>query len=687
MIRIAIVKNNIEYPLVFEESPTISTEEFEHLFDLDTAIEGGYSIGLNIPVKGNETSLDFAHAVAIRDNNYIFFVRIYNGSELTHEAALAIEKANIEWNKGSFDADIILSQYSTLMDGKMLHEVMTQEVVLGFEVAEIFTTITTDYVDNDWPQVPVNFPMVRLQKKNTTEVVYGNQWNATTNTMIETADGNLDFSKPVLPQVYLAQAVKECFTFFGYKVSGPVFDEKGFTQHLLQGLFTLQFAKRQNEQEYVTTSNQTFGTTPSYSYWDVEVFNNSLNVPPTLPTPAILTPLVGYFLIVLKMEVISIEPGAKILVKTNNVTTVEIPYNAFPGDVIEYSFFISTTNPDYIMFVPIGVNLGSLVLGAGTTLKIYEVDPADGYSWYPQSKKHLTNTFTTGDCVPSTVSVSSFLAAVKKAFQLKFDINEVTKEVVIKRAETVRTNTVSEKVNEVVDFYEKQFSDTTKFLLSWGNEVVDISKLSYLGSTPRKSDLIPAQRGAVVLVQSENAYYYVNDADEWEWLGTRTSVVSIGEASKTQTVAFDFALVDMKEDAEGVLPTLLHSVDGNYVTPTDRDWELVLMTYYGREQNNDGVKPFASSSPFNAQGGNRIAEYLYLDNGPYSHFTLNLKGWFTILTHPEAFMIRILKPYSVAMNLIKDKIIFWKNNRFIVRRTQGEMGENDEITEIEMVKL
>lgn len=689
MIRISVIRDNIEIPLVFEEQPTISTEEFEHLFDLDTAIKGGISIGVQIPIKGNELALDFAHAVAIRDNNYLFFIRIYNGAEFTNDATLAIEKANIEWNKGYFDTDIILSQYSTLVDGKTLRDVMTTEVVLGYEVAEIFTTITTDYVDNDWPQVPVNFPMVRLQKENSDVVVYGNQWNASTNTMIETSDGDLDFSKPVLPQVYLAQAVKECFTYFGYKVGGPVFDEKGFTQHLLQGLFTLQFAKRQFEREYKLTTDQTFSNTPSNSVWGELVFSNSSETSLPLPSPAIFTYLTGsgWFVVKLSLVVKSIDLGAKIKIKTNDVTTVEIPYNVFPGDKIEYSFILSTGSINFIYFLPIGVTSGQLVLDGSSSVNIIDVDPDDGYSWTEAGSKHLTNTFTTGDCVPIGVSVSDFLAAVKKTFQLKIDINEVTKQVVIKRAETVLKNQLDYKIGDVVDFYEKQFSDTKSFRLSWANDPIDLTKYSYLGSTPRKSDLISAQKGALVLVQSENAYYFVNESGAWEWLATRTSEVIVGTSPTIEDVKFDFSLIDMKEDAEGVLPTLFHKVDGNYVTPADGDWQLALMTYYNREENNDGVKPFASSSPFNAQGGTRASMYLFLDNGVYSHYTTNLKSWFTLLTHPEAFLIKVRKPYSVAMNLIKDKIIYWKQNRFIVRRTQGELGEDDTQTEIEMVKL
>lgn len=689
MIRIAVVKNNIEYPLVFQEEPRITAEEFEWLFDLDTAIKAGYSIGIKIPIKGNEMAMDFSHSIALRDKIYLYFIRIYNGVELTNEATLAVDKASIEWNKGFYDTDIILNQYSTLISGKKLRDVLTTEIVLGYEPAEMFTTITTDYVDNDWPEVLVNFPMVRLRKSNTDEVIYGNQWNHTTNTMVETSDGDTDFTKPVLPQLYLAQAVKECFTHFGYKVSGPIFDEKGFTQHLMQSLLTLQFAKRQFEREYLLSTDQTFGTTPSISTWGELLFDNSGETTLPLPSPAIFTYLsgAGWFVVKLRLVVKSIDAGAKIKVKTNNVTTVEIPYNVFPGDVIEYSFIISTGSANFILFLPLGVTSGQLVLDASSSVNIIDVDPGDGYSWTEAGSKHLRNSFTTGECVSSSLEVSEFLSAVKKAFQLKIIINEVTKEVYITRAELVRSNTEMAKLDEVEDYYEKQFSDSTKFFLSWKNDKVDISKYSYLGATAKKSDLIDAQRGAVVLVQSENAYYIVNDADEWEWFGSRTSVVECGQSDRTQDIVFEFALVDMEDDAMGLLPTLFHDVDGNFVTQPNGEWDLKLMTYYNRENNNHGLKPFASTSPYNAQGGLRSSQYLFLDEGEYSHYKANLKKWFLLLSQPEAYLVRVSKPYSVVMNEIRLKTIEWRNQRFIARRTEGELGSNDNITEIEMVKL
>lgn len=687
MINIAVVKNNVEHALYFDQEPTFPIEEFESLFYSDLAIKGGYSIGLKVPVEGNEMTLDFAHAVATREDQYLFFVRIYNNGVLTNEGTMAIEEANIDWDGGYYDTDIILLQYSTLIEGKTLRDVMVTEVTLGFEPAEMFLTITTDYVGNTWPTVPVQFPEIRFRKRSGTDApAYANKWDPVANAMVEDVDGNTDFSLPVVPQVYLAQAIKECFSFFGYKIEGDAIDQKWFTTPLLAGYYPLLVAKRQNEQEYRTNVDQTFGTTPSYSYWHEEVFNNSLNVV-SLPTPAIYTPLTGVFLVKLRMVVKSIEPGAKIKIQTDNVTTVEIPFNAFPGDVIEYSYYINSVSADYIMFVPIGVTSGSLILGEGTTLNIYEAQTTPPYEWFPQNKKHLINSFVTGDCVPKGVLVSDFLTWVKKAFQIKFSINEVLKTVNIQSGVQMRGQKGHVEVYDVIYPVKKLLANKTKYRVKWANELSDISEYSYLGATPQRSDIDLASPGSAVLVLADNSYYGCNDDLEWEWLMSRREEITVGDGDQEEDVTLEFKLVDMQTDERGVLPTLFHGEEENFRGVPSGEWDLQLMTYYGITENGAGDKPFASTSPYSPNGVTENSAYLYLDNGVNSLFRSNIQPWLKVLSNQTGAIIKVARPYFLVMNEIAGKRIYFEGNEFLIKRTAGEPGEKDTEMEIEMIKL
>lgn len=686
MIEIAVIKNNQEYPLLFDKEPSFPVEEFESLFYTDVAIKGGFSIGLKIPIKGNQMTLDFADAIAVRDDMYFFDIRIYSNGQLTNEATMTIEEASIDWNSGYYDADIVLLQYSTRIEGKTLRDVMKTEVVLGYEPAEMFLTITTDYVGSTWPTVPVQFPELRVSDKDGESIIYANKWNHVTNSMVEDVDANTDFSMPVMPQVYLAQAIKECFSFFGYKITGEALSEKWFTIPLLAGYFPLLVAKRQNEQEYVSNVDQTFGTTPSYSYWHEEVFNNSLNVV-TLPTPAIFTPLTGVFVVKLKLVVKSISPGAKIKIQKDAVTTVEIPFNAFAGDTIEYSYYINSVSADYIMFVPIGVTVGELVLGAGTTLNIYEAQTVPPYEWFPQNKKHLINSFVTGDCVPDGITVADFLKSVKKAFQVKFAINEVLKTVEIRTGAHLKAASTQHKIEHVIYPIKKLLANNKKFVVKWGNEPSDIDEYYYLGATPLKSDLVNSTPGSAVLVLSENAYYVCNESGAWEWLMSRSYSLEIGEGDIVEEINLDFKLVDMQSDARGVLPTLFHNEQGNFTGWKGGDWDLMLMSYYGIVENGAGDKPFASSSPYAPDGVAANSAYLFLDNGADSIFSTNLKPWLSVLSQQTGAIIKVARPYFLTMNEISGKRIYFEGNEFLIKRTAGEPGEKDTQTEIEMIKL
>lgn len=723
MIRIAVVKNTIEFPLVFKEAPVISMEEFESLFELDTAIKGGFSIGLEIPRQGNENALDFAHVVATRNTEYFFDVRIYEGSRLVRNAVLVIDKVRNDWNSGDFDTDIVFNSFGVLIKDVLLKDTMNTEVVLGNDTSEMYQVITTDYVDNDWPEVKVNFPMLRLENEDLEGYALGNRWDRTTNSMIETTDGDDDYDHPILPQVYLAQAVKECFEYFGYTVKGDIFDDKIFSRTLIAGYMALQEAHRQEEIEYRLGTTQTVSTSNTALVWDEVVFENVMDTyengtpsfPEAMPTDNIIWPSINSRLIKIQLHVIDMTPGATISIYSNDSGAspdyIQIPYSALPGDVIEFTYLSNVPNGDFGGYnnrFMLKVSTGTLVLGPET--RLFRYYQAGTGSVLPTSFKVLRNTFKTGECVPPTLLISDFLTNVKKGFQVRFLIDEVAKSVEISSANVMLKSKSIFKPIDVLSQSHREFTDKKSYEIHWANEHADISEYNYLGITNNYSGLYTfCPKNSVVLVLSENAYYFVESvagaAAVWKRLGEAMPSMIVDNGGEVEEVNIGIYLVSMRSDelsedtVTGVLPTLYHSeklaesdpaafTDSSYITPQNSEWKFQLMMYYNRMNNGPtGTIPFASSAAYKWSGDSYTEGFLYLNNRSQSLFMRNIKDWLTFLGTQVISKIQIPIDYSKALQEINNGKIYWQSNIFLVKSTTGELGSTEEITEIEMVKL
>ncbi len=721
MIGIRVIKDHVEYPLFLGDLSRTTIEEFESIFDVETAIKGGFSMAVKIPIENNENILDQSHAIAVRDGTRLYNIYIYDRDVATYRATLVIDKSNFYRNNEFYDTDIVFTSFSVLSKGKLLKDVLKKEIVFTNSVEDVFADISDFYLTSNWPQAPCAFPEIRLIDSTNTEFI-GNRYDLGNEVLVDSGSGNNDFTNPTLPQPFYAEVLRETFKAFGYTVEGPIFENDKFIRILMPSYKPLYHRRRYNEIELKTTQDRLI-TTRTNIIWDEVVWNST---PYTVTTPGTIfyssTPGVGCQQITVKLKVKSISSGGKVRIYRREYDTWTSGYQllswvdfwAVDGDVIEHTFKTAQFSASLMTQIEIDcvddvyddfqelatdnyVNQDTVefILGEGSSITVVNMPNT---ATLPEFRRYMRTSMQLGEMVPPTYSVDEFISAVKKSFGLKIDIDEFENTVHISTYQDMRKYPV-EPLPYTLDGYEKESSQSFRYKLRWGNDVESIENLVMLGTVPDRrympNNSIPntVQDGNGIFVISENAYYEWKDG-KWQYHSMKVNEIEVGSGDTLIDMVLPIKLIQMRFDFNlgagniGVLPTFLYDYEGAYDGVSDEEWELMAMVWMGLYENGDGVfKPWATSTAYEWDGKLIDGFSIQVSDKAGKFFDYFQKDLLLLLSNPTIVTVRVNRNYSTLRNEILRKKLYFRGNHFLEKSRVGQIGQDETTTKLELYRL
>jgi hypothetical protein len=722
MIEISVIKNERFFPLKLSDNQRPTIEEFEAIFDFDTAIKGGYSMNVKIPIEGNEIALQFAHSVYTRGNSYSYQVLVKERGVYSYEAMLVIDKANNYKKNEFFDCDLIFASFSVLSKDKLLKDILTKEIVFCNSLEDFYSDITDFFIENDWPAAPVQFNEIRVidDDDSLTERV-ANQWHVPTATLIDAGNNNSNFSNPTIPQPYYAELIRETFRAFGYSVTGSAFDNPYFTRQLMPNFNPAYHVRRHNELEYRTTEDQVITTRQAIS-WGEEVWN-STNIVGTFPTTTIYTSQPGVVRqqIELRLKVKRIDSGGKVRIYRRVWDTWQpgypvvdwVDFWAVDGDEIVHTFYPTFYGPNLVTTIEINcvdnnytfqelnstafdnTDTVEFTLGAGSSVKLVLVTTPSTFPNpipLPEFRRYLRQSMPLGEMVPPTLTVQEFLLIVKQLFQLKIDIDDQRKTVHISLFEDIKKFPL-EKISAPLDGMEIEPQDKVLYRVGFKNESESIKDLLMIGSVPNRASLPTSDvwQDNAVYVIAEDAYYRYDD-NTWKYYTRRHRDITCGIGDNERPYALPVALIEMRTDkvgdAFGILPTFKRSGEGIYDGIEDDEWEVMIMDYRGIVANGaNRTKPWATTTAYSWDGQMHEDFFLQISDRPQSFFSKFHKEILTLLSDYAVVTIRNIQSYSSLRTKLLRKRIEHNNNHYIEKARMGQIGDEESINKIEMIRI
>ena len=230
-LRITILKGGVEVE-VRHTLNAFKLKEFNNALSESSALESDFSIGMQIPVEGNELTFDMKHLEGVVDRSFAYEARLYGSNGKVFNGALYLENVVEEDSYKYFDTNYVNSTYNSLVDGKTLRDLDDTLLMLpGNDEDKIVEWAGQNAME--WPSALYYVPMMHhssLGKKAF------NVWNQQTQAF-EVNTGQADLYH-VAPQVYMLEVLKRCFTTYGYTVSGSVWEDAEMRNLLVGGLRT-----------------------------------------------------------------------------------------------------------------------------------------------------------------------------------------------------------------------------------------------------------------------------------------------------------------------------------------------------------------------------------------------------------------------------------------------------------------
>ncbi len=711
MLRISVIKDGQEFPLFMGSTTETSIDENDALFDLESAVRSGYSMNLSIPIEGNEIALQQAHRVSVREEMDLYHVRVYERNIPSYEATLGIEKSSVSTSEGMLDCNIIFSTFGSRTADVLLKDALKDVVYsLGETPSEIIDSINAN-LSSTWPAAVVQFPPMRILAEDANGIetkIIANQYDVVNNSIVFCGNNTTNFTKPWIPQFYYVEIIQQLFQRYGYKVKGSALEDAFFAKQLCVNYRPMHTARLSNENIFVTTSPQTINGS-SFIQWHSMTFSSSVMSDPPMPSDVFyLPPAAGpwYQLLRLRLRIKAVS-GANVKMRVydrlTSLNLLPIPYfeyDPIPGD--ELNIMLAPANRsnflvDYTDKIRIDVIGGSVELDSGCEI-IQNITQSNNYGF--DTLLFFKPELKLGDYLPPDVSVGEFLNAIKSAFHLKIDIDETNKQVSISTAKDYLSTNDIVQAEQVIDSYTKERIQNYRYQVRWGNDFEPIPKNKLIGtiSTFQTPPFI-APPGSFVYVSNENAYYLKDDTT-WEYYSIKNEYKEIGSTGDVRQINIPIKLAEVRADATGETNGYLVTFENPYLNHislqdmltasngmSEESWDLTIMTYYGFQPNRNGTQPFVSTVAFLYDGSFINDLYLVFDERNESAFKVYQEPFLKLLSRYVTFKIRLAMSYRKFVERHRGKKISWKNNHFLEVNSNGVLGKDEGVTEIEILRL
>jgi hypothetical protein len=168
--------------------------------------------------------------------------------------------------------------------------------------------------------------------------------------------------------------------------------------------------------------------------------------------------------------------------------------------------------------------------------------------------------------------------------------------------------------------------------------------------------------------------------------------LNFGQGEERVEISIPVKLIEMYFDLTGnefgILPTLFWSKSGNYTGKEKNNWELMIMSYLGIVANVGGkLKPFATTAASLYDGTPITSGHLVLTTQEASLFSRYHKTLLTMLEKEEVYTVRCIGKYSTLKSKLLRKIIEYNGNHYVEKARLGQIGTEESINKIEMIRI
>jgi hypothetical protein len=681
-VKLTVVRDGVEIPLVLPAGLRINTEEHESAFDLEKAVKGGYTAGFRIPVAGNEAALDYQHILAVRYNYVLFSANLYEGDVLYYRGTLAIEESSYSIGGSSYDANFIVDEYSTLVDGKTVQDALGDE---GYTFASPDQQDIRDEVgaliNETMDVIPWMLPPFRNEKMfdgaEELEGVYKgivNAWFPDSDRYDWNDYGNADaYIAPWMSMVYV---LRKCFTFIGYHVTGDALENAWLKKQLIWGNHTLDNIQAAGFAQFkkntpVTLSGYTWQALPVEEV--IEDFTVGQNATTGAEPYPVATPMTRWI---------------RILMKTGACTATQLDFGKASAPGIE--FIMDDPLPDTAYQVVFPVNYsgsevfdgivirpfgGDITIQAGTIVEWHD-DEGSLWNKWPQQFKYA-------DCVPA-MNISTFLTAVKSVYGLRFDVNSVTKSVSITIVDDLWEAINADEI-EAGENYRIKPRMPKKFAVAWGNDVFDFTPFATYETVPHRDRLVfaPGLSNDLALVLNEGELY-LGKVDNPVGRPNIPAIVGY-DNGEDEELALKMTLPQMRRldayDGEPgekwLLPVFDQKASTDHPPVGRNNWPLVFMTWYGLVE--DGLYspaktyPMASLYPL-LPNGDEIADSESFDLNADNSVLNRQRRMLTTLAQNRTVEVMVYD--SPARRIKPGQWVRYRDNPWMVKRKELVLGDD-----------
>lgn len=672
-------------------------QQFSPVFKYNS-YPAAYSFGIEFPAEGNDLTLGFQTSPFVSDKPVFLESRFYHNGSIKYRGKLLVERDRSSREKTTIEASFIVNGWASLIEGVSIREVCDEIITLGSNQSAIAAAAKTAS-QNTYPTSKVYFSPFKNESHYTVSDGYsGTEFNSYDQAAQEfrfNTDGTTSYG--LAPSVYMLEVLRQCFEYFGYTVSGNVFDDARFKTVLVDGLTSL---------DDVGTLGSAFLSLSSDVYYDL--IGSGVPPDPTLPVWDTVEEdftITGVNLAADRWFPLPELPGSYtfdfvfVFGDVDGDVRVVLDHPEFSGspqtiytgtgnETISWSItldFTTTTWTEIGFTIDFDGGFGTGTIKAGSTVRAYPAieDFAGANRWLSE--------FRLGDCLPD-VPVSDFIRDIRKmGINVFFDDLERT--AIFKTVPEI----LSEKavpITDVSEDREREIQEERRVNLNWKSSKVNRSDLRDLGSFETVDDLPPPAPGRLAHVVQTNNYYVPTlptGETQWEWkiLGQKIDGISIGNGREENiTLSAGLAPVDIFEmDSEEVLARSYNETGGStWQEQGLGDYALRFSIAHGFQSGSVGLYPEQTPYDLNYSGSSVAPLSLLFERETIGLYELFWRGFLSKLYgSSKTTSIFLLK--TGAGKLLRSKLIY-ENVEYLLEKITPEFGPENQIkTAIELRKI
>lgn len=605
-LRYAAIIDDKEVEMIAMDTKLV-VEEFNGAFDFQSAVKAGYSIGLKFPIEGNEIVFNYAHITAMRDRDTRIRIRIYDSHILRYVGYLLVQKIVKDGNTGYYDCDFVSINFNVAIEGKTLQDALDESYSMGDNISDIATNIGTTNDQLLWypgtPKilafVPTSVPSFYDDADGMSAFIGAlNYFDRYDNEYPVNAEGEVKYSYS--PSIYLLEVIQRIFAKYGYGTSGPVFDDNKMRRVLPLNLRAFDNIGQMTSALMKMTAPMVCSGTVDVVTFDTiasDFTSGESSVAGT--TPYNVTSGVVYFQ-VLKIVTGENVSGATLSIRRSIGGSALVSISSPQPNTTYRVAFEHTYGASAAEGIAVGITAGGSVDIESMEWSVRETS-ATLTLW-----NKWQGNFKLGDCLPR-MEIGAFLAACRKTYNIRFDVDDVARTCYVDFNKKVLTNADDDVVVEFAAKRQINNDDKKKVRMLFSNESFEIDGYDDLGAVDADVSITteaPTLQwpGGVIYLRARNVY--LKDGSDGEQPGKYESDY-YGEGEEGTDISTGVTLPKMIWGALGDDPTQFYYPEWSEKGSSfwgglgENDFPLMFVNFFGKDAWLPSTPEHPYATPYN----------------------------------------------------------------------------------------